>query len=682
VSDDLFARPPAAAAARAAELRRLVREHDYRYHVLGAPVVSDGEFDALFRELQALEERHPALAVPESPTRAPGSDLSGAFAPRPHSVPMVSLDNVFGEEQLREWDARVRGTWLGEPDRAVAYHAEPKMDGVAVECVFRDGHFELGLTRGDGFTGEDITPNLLTLEVLRRPLRADRRAAPRLLEARGECFMEKEAFAALNREAQARGEEGRANPRNFTAGSLKQKDPAVTATRPLRIVFYAVGRIEAERAPRSQGELLAWLRDWGLPVPPGARTCADVGEAVAAAREAEATRDDLPFEVDGIVFKVDDAALQERLGSRSRSPRWAVAYKFAPRQATTVVRNIRVQVGRTGALTPVAELEPVPIGGVTVSNATLHNQEEIQRLDVRVGDAVLVERAGDVIPKVVQVLRERRPAGAAPFPWPTTCPACGAAVESTPGEPLSFCTNIACPAQVKGRLLHFASRLAMDVEGLGEKLVDALVDGGLVKEPADLWKIPRETLAGLERMGEKSADNLLASLDRSRREATLPRLLLALGIRHVGEASARDLARALGTLDAVEGASEEDLLRVPGFGPVVAASVHGFFREPRNLAAVRRLVEEAGLRPPREEAPPATGPFAGKTVVFTGTLSSMTREEAEALVRRLGGKAVGSVSRKTGFVVAGESPGSKVEKAKELGVEVLTEEAFRRLAGG
>jgi DNA ligase (NAD+) len=683
VNDTSPSRPPVAAAARAADLRRLVREHDYRYHVLGAPVVSDGEFDALFRELRDLEARWPALAVPESPTQSPGSDVSGAFASRPHSVPMVSLDNVLGEEELREWDRRVRGTWLGEPDRVVDYHAEPKMDGVAVECVFRDGRFELGLTRGDGFSGEDITPNLLTLEVLRRPLDGSRRPPPRLLEARGECYMDKADFERGNREALERGEEARANPRNFTAGSLKQKDPAVTASRPLKVAFYGVGRIEMDggRGPASQAELLSWLRDWGLPVPGGTRVCRGVDEAALEARGAAARRDALPYEVDGVVFKVDDAALQERLGSRSRSPRWAVAYKFPPRQATTVVRRIRVQVGRTGALTPVAELEPVPLGGVTVSNASLHNQEEVRRLDVREGDAVLVERAGDVIPKVIQVIRDRRPPGTSPFPWPAACPACGAAVESTPGEPLSFCTSLACPAQVKGRLLHFASRLAMDVEGLGERLVDQLVDGGLVKEPADLWHLDRERLAALDRMGERSADNLLAALERSRKEATLPRLLLGLGIRHVGETTARDLARHFGTLEALAAADGEALLRAPDVGPVVAASVHGFFREPRNLAALDRL-RGAGVRPPREEAPLATGPFAGRTVVFTGTLSGMTREEAEALVRRLGGKAVGSVSRKTGFVVAGESPGSKVEKARELGVTVLTEEEFRRLASG
>jgi len=683
VPEDLRPRDPVPEEVRlrATALRREIRGHDYRYHVLNAPTIADAEYDVRFRELADLEARWPALVTPESPTQRPGSDLSKAFATRPHRVPMVSLDNVFGEEELREWDKRVRESYLGEPGRTLACHAEPKMDGVAVEVIFRDGTCELGLTRGDGFQGEDVTQNLLTIEAVRRPLDGSRRPVPRLLEARGEAYMEKGDFERLNRDLQERGEEGKANPRNFTAGSLKQKDPAVTATRPLRIVFYGAGQIEAEGAPRSQAELLAAFRDWGLPVPPGTRRCEGVDAAEAFAREAEAARDSLPFEVDGVVFKVDDLALQERLGSRTRSPRWAVAYKFPPRQATTVVRNIRVQVGRTGALTPVAELEPVRIGGVTVANASLHNQEEVRRLDVRAGDAVVVERAGDVIPKVVQVIRERRPGDARPFEWPEACPVCGAAVELTHDEPLSYCTNIACPAQVKGRIGLFASRLAMDIEGLGDRLIDQLVDRGLVKDPADLYLLTRETLAGLERMAEKSADNLLAALERSRRGVTLPRFLLALGIRHVGEATARDLARHFRTLDAVAEAAPEALLGVPDVGEVVAASVHGFFREERNRRVLARLRGEAGIEPPPEKPPPPAGPFAGKTVVFTGTLSRLPREEAEALVRRLGGKAIGSISRKTGFVVAGEDAGSKLEKARRLGLPVLSEEEFLRLAG-
>ncbi|MCK6481239.1 MAG: NAD-dependent DNA ligase LigA [Planctomycetaceae bacterium] len=670
------------ARLRAAELRRRLGDANHAYYVLHAPIMADAEWDALFHELRALEERYPELATPESPTRRVGSDLSRAFATRPHSVPMVSLDNVFGEEELREWDRRVRESYLGEPGAKVAYHAEPKMDGVAVEVVYRGGLPELGLTRGDGAVGEDITRNLLTIGDVRRPLDGSRRPIPRLLEVRGECYMTKADFEALNRALRDAGEEGKANPRNFTAGSLKQKDPAVTATRPLRVVFYGAGLLETEDPPRSHAALLAALRDWGLPTPDRAALLPSIDEAAAWCARAEEGRDDLPYEVDGVVLKVDDAALQERLGSKTRSPRWAVAYKFRPRQATTRVESIVVQVGRTGALTPVANLAPVAIGGVTVSRATLHNQEEVRRLDVRAGDLVLVERAGDVIPKVLAVIPAERPPGAAPFAMPEACPVCSARVELTPDEPLSYCTNIACPAQVKGRLLQFASRLALDIEGLGEKLVDQLVDGGIVRDPADLYLLTEERLAGLERMAAKSARNLLDALERSRAKVTLPRLLLGLGIRHVGEATARDLARTLGTLEAVRDADPEALLQVPDVGPVVAASIHGFFREPANLRVLDRLRDEAGLRPPREEAPPAAGPFVGKTVVFTGTLERFTREEAEALVRRLGGKAVGSLSRKTGFLVAGPGAGSKLEKARSLGVPVLTEEEFLGLAGG
>ena len=676
---------PEAARTRAAELRRLVREHDYRYHVLDAPTVSDGEYDALFRELKALEEKHPALATPDSPTQRVGGTPLSAFATRKHSLPMFSLDNVFGEEELREWDRRVRESYLGEPDAAVAYHCEPKMDGVAVEVVFRDGRAELGLTRGDGTSGEDITQNLLTLDAVRRPLRTDARPAPRLLEARGECYLDKADFERLNRELLDAGEDAKANPRNFTAGSLKQKDPAITARRPLKVVFYGVGLLDADDPPRSHSELLLRFRDWGLPTPEGAAVFPGIDGAAAYAQSAEARRDGLAYEVDGVVVKVDETALQERLGSKTRSPRWAVAYKFPPRQATTVVEGIRVQVGRTGALTPVADLRPVPIGGVTVSRASLHNQDEVRRLDVRAGDAVLVERAGDVIPKVVQVIRERRPEGTVPFEMPTACPVCGAQVDATPGEPLSYCTNIACPAQVKGRLLNFASRLAMDIEGLGEKIVDALADRGDLKDPADIYLLTREKLTSLRKHPEKavkSADNLLAQIARSKRDATLPRLLLGLGIRHVGEATARDLARHFGTLAALREAPREEIERVPDVGPVVSESVHAFFHEPRNLAVLDRLERDAGLRPPREEAPPSAGPFVGKTVVFTGTLERMTRDEAEALVRRLGGKATGSVSKKTGFLVAGAEAGSKAEKARTLGVPILSEEEFLRLAGG
>jgi DNA ligase (NAD+) len=677
-------RIPADVVNRAGLLRLKLSAANHAYHVLNAPHMADEEYDELFRELKTLEARYPDLVTPNSPTQRVGSDLSKAFPTRPHTIPMISLDNVFSEQELREWDRRVRGSYLGEPDREVAFHCEPKMDGVAVEVIFRNGLVDLGLTRGDGLLGEDITQNLLTVKDLQRPLSGEKRPVPRLLEARGECYMDKADFERLNRDLMDAGEAGKANPRNFTAGSLKQKDPSITAKRPLRVVFYGVGVLDTDAPPRTHAELLDCFRSWGLKTPDRATRLASIDDVVSYAKEAESQRDALPYEVDGLVVKVDDMALQERLGSKTRSPRWAVAYKFAPRRATTRIVDIVVQVGRTGALTPVAVLQPVPIGGVRVSRATLHNQEEVRRLDVREGDLVMVERAGDVIPKVVHVVKEERHPTAVPFEWPRACPVCGAGVELTPDEPLSYCTNIACAAQVKGRILHFASRLAMDVEGLGEKLVDQLVDRGLAKDPADLYLLRKEDLTALRKhpdKAEKSAENVLAQLEKSRRQATLPRLLLGLGIRHVGEATARDLARHFGTLEALRKATLDDIQRAPDVGPVVAASVHGFFQEPANLRVLDRLRDQAGIRPPREEAPPASGPFAGKTVVFTGTLVRMTREEGEALVRRLGGKSVGSVSKKTGYVVAGAEAGSKLEKARSLGVPVLTEEEFRRLAG-
>ncbi|MHC4820512.1 MAG: NAD-dependent DNA ligase LigA [Planctomycetota bacterium] len=671
---------PEEARARAAVLRREVSEHNYRYHVLDAPIIADAEFDRLFHELKGLEEKYPSLVTTDSPTGQVGGEPLHAFATRAHSIPMVSLDNVFGGDEFREWDRRVRETWLEEPDREVVYHAEPKMDGVAVEVVYRDGHADVGLTRGNGFEGEVITHNLLTIDAIARPLDGSKRPVPRLLEVRGECYMDKADFADLNRRLEEAGEAVKANPRNTTAGTLKQKDPAVAAERPLKVVFYGTGLVEMDDPPTSHAEFIEAFRDWGLPVPERTRTCRGAADVVAYCAEAEEHRDDLDYEVDGVVIKVDELALQERLGSRSRSPRWAVAFKFAARQATTTVEGIRVQVGRTGALTPVADLAPVEVGGVTVRHATLHNEEEIRRLDVRVGDAVVLERAGDVIPKVLQVIEERRPDGTVPWGPPQACPQCEASVERTEDEPIAYCTNMACPAQLKARVQHFASRLAMDIEGLGSKLVDQLVDRDLVQSAADLFRLDVETLAGLDRMAEKSAVNLVENLERARDRATLPRLLFGLGIRHVGEATARALARRFGTLDRLADADLETLEEVDDVGPVVAASVHGFFREERNLEVVRRLVEEAGIRPPEEAPPPAAGPFSGKTVVFTGTLERMTRDEARAMVRRLGGKAVGSVSKKTGYVVVGASPGSKAEKARGLGVSVLTEDEFLALA--
>jgi DNA ligase (NAD+) len=503
---------------------------------------------------------------------------------------------------------------------------------------------------------------------------------PELLEVRGEVYMNKADFERLNRELQERGEPGKANPRNFTAGSLKQKDPRITAERPLSVMFYGLGEMRwGAEAPSSWSESRERLRALGLPVAPDELfvVAEDVERVERVVADLQERRDDLDFEIDGAVLKIDQFELRRRLGARSRSPRWAVAYKFPPREGRTVVEDIIVSVGRTGALTPVAVLRPLPLGGVTVTHATLHNRLEVERLDVRVGDTVLVVRAGDVIPKVMQVQTELRPEGASPFVWPDACPVCGAAVDSAEDEPLSYCTNLACPMQVKGRLMHFGARRMMDIEGLGEKLVEQLVESLGVHDPAGIYGLTLESLSGLERMAEKSAQNVLDQIEASRTRP-LARFMYALGIRHVGESVARDLARYFGTLQHLREASLEQLIEVEGIGEVVAQSVHRFFREPRNVQILDRLLT-AGVAPAPEEARSTEGPFAGKTVVFTGNLESLTRDEAKELVRRMGGKATGSVSKKTDLVVAGPGAGSKLAKAQKLGIETLDEEGFLQL---
>jgi DNA ligase (NAD+) len=561
-------------------------------------------------------------------------------------------------------------------DFAPRFTVEPKIDGVAIELVYENGRLTVGSTRGDGTTGEDVTANVLTIRGLPHTLPD---GAPSLLEVRGEVYMAKSDFDRLNRALQERGEEGKANPRNFTAGSLKQKDPRMTAERPLSVMIYGLGVVEwGDDAPASWSEARERLRGYGLPLAPDAMTHVtdDVASVEPLVLDLQEHRDDLDFEIDGAVLKVDQYDLRRRLGARSRSPRWAVAYKFPPREGRTVVEDIFVSVGRTGALTPVAVLEPLPLGGVTVTHATLHNRFEVDRLDVRVGDTVMVIRAGDVIPKVVKVLKEQRPDGAEPFVWPDACPECGAAVDAAEGEPLSYCTNLACPRQVKGRLLHFGARRAMDIEGFGDKIVEQVVDVLGVRDPSGVYRLTLEQLAGLERMAEKSAQNLLDQIEASRTRP-LARFVYGLGIRHVGESVARDVAKHFGTLERVRAATAEELGEVPGVGDVVAESVVRFFGEPRNAEVIERLLE-AGVAPAPEEARATEGPFAGKTVVFTGNLERMTRDEAKELIRSLGGKATGSVSKKTDLVVAGPGAGSKLEKAQKLEIEVVDEDEFLR----
>ncbi len=657
-----------------AELRREIATHDHRYHVLDDPSISDAEYDALFRRLQALEADHPELVTPDSPTQRVGAAPLTTFATVRHRHQMLSLGNVTTRDELAEFDARVRKL-LGYEN--IPYAIEPKVDGVAVELVYEDGVFTTGSTRGDGLVGEDVTANLRTVRNVPLRLRDDARPLPKVLDVRGEVFMPLDAFRALNREREEAGLPVFANPRNSTAGSLKQLDPKVTASRPLQLACHGVGALEGV-AVASHTELLAAFADWGLKPVPRHQLVHGLDELAAAFEALEAGRDALPFEIDGLVVKVNSFEWQGLLGQVSRSPRWAVAWKFKPRQAETVVEKILPSVGRTGVLTPVAELAPVAVGGVTVRNVSLHNMDEVERKDIRVGDTVLLERAGDVIPYVVRVIAEKRPARTKRFHMPTHCPVCGADVLRLEDEVAYRCQNVACPARLKQSLRFFGHRGAMDVEGLGEKLVDQLVDQGIVADLADLYHLDLERLVALERMGKKSAENLLAQLERSK-QTTLPRFLVALGIRQVGEATAKALALHFGTLDAVMDADVEALTAVRDVGPEVAAMIHAFFAEPRHRALIERL-RAAGVTPaPVTET---RGPLAGKKFVLTGGLESMSRPEAQRRIEGLGGRVTSSVSKDTDYVVVGADPGSKVKRAEKLGVAQLDEDAFVKLVRG
>jgi DNA ligase (NAD+) len=666
-ADDLPAR-------RAAELRAALEHHNYRYFVLDDPQVPDAEYDRLLRELRDLESAHPSLVTADSPTQRVGGAAADEFAEARHRQPMLSLDNAFSEEDVTAFDRRVRERL--STDAAIDYSAEPKLDGLAISVIWEHGVFTRAATRGDGVTGEDVTANVRTIASL--PLRL-RGAAPALLEARGEVFMPVAGFERLNREAAARGDKVFVNPRNAAAGSLRQLDPRVTASRPLDIYFYALGALEGAPLPQRHSEVLEMLRGLGLRVSPETRRVQGVAGCLAYYAALGARRAGLPHQIDGVVYKVDDLAAQRALGFVSRAPRWAVAHKFPADEALTVVREVGFQVGRTGALTPVARLEPVFVGGVTVSNATLHNIDEIERKGLRIGDTVVVRRAGDVIPEVARVLLDRRPADAREVRLPSDCPVCGSPVERDPEAAVARCTGgYRCSAQRKERLRHFAARRALDVEGLGERLVEQLVDADLVQTPADLFQLDRATLAGLDRMGEKSADNLLAALAKAR-DTTLPRFLFALGIREVGEATAVALAAHFGDLAALMEADLGAVQQVPDVGPVVAARVVEYFADPAHRDMIMRL-REAGVRwpvsaPAAAEAPP---PLAGLTWVLTGSLASMDRGAAEDALRALGARVSGSVSKKTDFVVAGSDAGSKLRKAEELGVRVIDEATLLR----
>ena len=659
---------------RIEELREEIRKHDYHYYVLNQPLISDAEYDRLFRELQELEEKYPQFVTPDSPTQRVGAPPAEEFRPVRHAIPMLSLQNCFSEEEFLEWDRRVRRLLGGE--RPV-YICEPKLDGLSVELVYENGVFTVGSTRGDGYVGEDVTRNLRTIRQIPLRLLPLNGEVPRLLEVRGEVYMEKEDFKRLNREREEKGEPPFANPRNAAAGSLRQLDPNITARRPLKAFFYALGRAEGITI-RSQEELLTTLSKLGLPVNPLWRRCESPEEAIAFYHELLERRDELPYEADGVVVKVNDFSQREVLGEVSRAPRWAIAFKFPAEEATTRVLDIVVQVGRTGALTPVAILEPVEVSGVTVSRATLHNEDEVKRKDVRIGDWVVVRRAGEVIPEVVKSIPERRTGKEREFRMPDRCPVCGGPVVRPPGEVIHRCENLSCPARIKEAIRHFASRRAADIEGLGEKLVDQLVEKGLVKRISDLYHLRKEQLAALERMGEKSAQNLLDQLERSK-GMSLARFIYALGIRYVGEHIAEVLAERFGSIDELASASYEELVGIPEIGPRIAQSIVDFFASEDN----RRLIEElkaVGIDP-RAERPKEKGPLAGKTFVFTGRLSDMTREEAKRLVESLGGKVASSVSRKVDYVVVGEDPGSKLDRARALGIPTLSEEEFKELVG-
>jgi DNA ligase (NAD+) len=653
----------ARAARRAAALRALIDRYNYRYYALDDPEVPDAEFDQRLRELQDLETRFPELATPDSPTQRVGTAPVAAFAEVRHRLPMLSLDNAFSEDEVRNFDRRVRERF---PDaEAVSYSAEPKLDGLAVNATYVDGVYASAATRGDGEKGEDITANLRTIRSL--PLKLRTAKPPRVLEVRGEVYMPLAGFRRMNELAQARGEKTFVNPRNAAAGALRQLDPRVTASRPLDLFVYGVGDVEGGELPGRHTAILEQLRRWGLRVCPDARLVESIDGCLAYFRHIGTRRGSLPYQIDGVVYKVDDLAMQRALGFVSRAPRWAIAHKFPAEEAMTIVRGIEFQVGRTGALTPVARLEPVHVGGVTVSNATLHNLDELHRKDVRVGDTVVVRRAGDVIPEVAAVLVDRRPAGAVEVAPPETCPVCGSAVVREAG-------------QRKEEIRHFASRRALDIEGVGDKLVDQLVGRDLVRTPADLFALDAQRLSGLDRMGEKSAQKVLAAIERAKR-TTLPRFLHALGIRDVGEATAAALAAHFGDLGPLRTATQAEVEVVPGVGPVVAANVVEFFRDPENAAIVDRLIA-AGLRwPTSPAAEPRRGALAGKTFVLTGTLDGSTREAASDAILARGGKVSAAVSKKTDFVVAGRDPGSKLDKARKLGVAVIDEAAFAALLG-
>jgi DNA ligase (NAD+) len=668
------------AVKRIEHLRSLIQYHNRRYYQLDDPEISDLQYDRLMQELIALEITHPDLITPDSPTRRVGAAPLDKFEPFRHDTPMLSLANAFSEADIRDFDGRIKRL-LGQTDD-IRFVVEPKMDGVAVNLIYERGVFKAGATRGDGAIGEDITQNLRTILALPMIITSAEHAPtdlPERMEIRGEIYIEREAFRGLNRRRLESGEPVFANPRNAAAGSLRQLDSRITAKRPLNIFCYAVGQVRGRRFT-NQRNVLDTLNHWGFPVNPHIREALNIDECIAYYHRMDALRPALPYEIDGIVVKVDDMALQEELGAVSRSPRWAIACKYQAVQETTVVEDILVQVGRTGVLTPVAVMTPVRVGGVLVSRATLHNQDEIDKKDIRIGDTVIVQRAGDVIPEVVKVIESRRTGTEKPFFMPVACPECGSEVVRLEGEAAHRCIGMACPAQIKERIRHFSSRGAMDIEGLGEKLVAQLVDRAFVHDPADLYALTPDQLMGLERMAKKSAANLMAAIERSK-NPPLEKLIFALGIRHVGERTARILAGEFISLGNLTSATIENLLNIRDIGPEVAASITSFFHEPANRNVIRKL-DLAGVKPlETADSPRPDTAISGKSFVFTGTLRQMTRNQARERVVSLGGIWSESLTKQTDYVVAGEAAGSKLQKARASGIPILDEEAFLKLIG-
>ena len=654
-------------------LRQDLRRYEYEYHVLDNPTIPDAEYDRLFHQLKALETAHPELITADSPTQRVGAKPLSGFAQIRHEIPMLSLDNAFSDEEFYAFVKRIEDRLIRLPE-PLTFCCEPKLDGLAVSILYVNGVLTQAATRGDGTTGEDITANIRTIRNIPLQLLMDNQ--PARLEVRGEVFMPHEGFEHLNQQALEKGEKTFANPRNAAAGSLRQLDPQITSKRPLVLNAYGIGIAEGVDLPNTHYDRLQWLKSIGIPVNPEIRLCNGTDEVLDFYRDIQNKRSSLGYDIDGTVLKINDIALQEKLGFISKAPRWAIAYKFPAQEELTRLNDVEFQVGRTGAITPVAKLEPVFVAGVTVSNATLHNGDEIERLDIAIGDTVVIRRAGDVIPQIIGVLHDRRPADARPIIFPKTCPVCDSAIVRIEGEAVARCTGgLFCAAQRKEALKHFVSRKAMDIDGVGGKLIEQLVDRELVHTPADLFKLDLTTLTRLERMGAKSAENALASLEKAK-NTTLARFIFALGIREVGEATALNLANHFKTLEALQNADLEALQQVPDVGEVVANRILAFWHEPHNVAVVNDLIQQGVHWDDVEVKEVGENLFKGKTVVLTGTLTQMGRNEAKALLQDMGAKVSGSVSAKTDFVIAGDAAGSKLTKAQELGVTVLTEEEF------